>query len=155
MKIKKALEDWQSMAERHHLDLIKCPDEILADAADVLKRDGWIRDTLHDSRGAHCALGAIQVASGLVDDSGTELHWDGIDGFEPGRVSLSDEEYDRRRVAAHAAIEILERVVEFNTGDSSVPNWNDDLLTEGTQVVSTMRKTAAILRDRKAGPAVQ
>lgn len=34
---------------------------------DVLRRDGWCKDSLHDDKGQHCMLGAFGVAYGRID----------------------------------------------------------------------------------------
>lgn len=38
--------------------------QILKDAADIIEREGWIRDSYHNKNG-HCAIGAINKASKL------------------------------------------------------------------------------------------
>lgn len=90
-------------------------------AADVLERDGWIRGSLHklaSCGGGHCALGAIHVATGVVDDWGEE----------------AQTAYQR---AADA-----ERLLTRHLNIGPLPAWNDRPGRTADEVIAALRDAA-------------
>lgn len=87
--------------------------DVLRDAANVLRRDGWCRGTMHQPTGEHCAIGAITTALGPPSTDRTRLYASTADAFR----------------------------TFINTG--SIPIWNDYTALDGEDVAARMEKAAA------------
>ena len=87
--------------------------EVLLKAADILERDGWCKDSLHDGQGRHCVAGAILIA---------------VSG-SPGRAELRDE-------ARH----LLRQHLPFWA--PTIETWNDMPWRTRDQVLAKLRAAA-------------
>jgi hypothetical protein len=108
--------------------------EVLAEAADIIERDGWTQHHFHTPDGCHCALGAIGLASGehlniRVADDGI-VDWDLPRYGDPG--------YDAACHAYTVARDALSARVGIH-----VPSWNDADGRTQDEVVAELRAAAA------------
>ena len=129
LKAKKALKDLKKV-ERDPVA------QALYDAARFIKKKGWCRGVLYNSRGAVCLLGAIGSVTGPVRD--TETRGDDI------RYNLKD------GVGLKAARVLFDHLLLDNLG--MIANFNDNLGTcpSGTTAIKKLREVAKKYEATKA-----
>lgn len=94
--------------------------EVLAAASDILERDGWCKNTMHDIHGRHCAIGAIFQ---LRNES---------------QCSTWPREY------VHAVDELARAL----PNGQAVPVFNDDVQTTKQDVLNLFHKAIASCEER-------
>lgn len=89
--------------------------QLLLDAADAIKENGWCQGKWRDENGRVCALGAIDMASAQGEYSGRDIG---------------------------AAIDQLQKFASAK-GHDGIARWNDDFLIFGRSRVMRAMKNAA------------
>ena len=99
------------------------PRAILLRAARILEHDGWCRNEFSNSRGHHCAMGAIRVAAYRL---------------------LPKISFNLRVRSIQKCVFALAEEVQPGWTDpqDAIINWNDGDTRRGFQVIAKLRKVA-------------
>lgn len=119
--------------------------ELLETAAEVLEKNGWITNEMHNESG-FCAVGAIHFA--LQDQDWDWLNnWEGLEG-SMDEWSPEPDKWQLREAACHALAEAngLFKETPMNHWMSPVISWNDGFdeaePTDRQRILDGFRKAA-------------
>lgn len=102
--------------------------KLLLEAANLIERKGWCKDSYHDSLGRYCAIGALNMVSGLLPQMSVIAGVMNVKGFS---VSLP-----RREAEAKLKMYLHIR--------GPVENWNDKKGMNGANVIKALRAAAKL-----------